>query len=132
MGERSRPRDLYDIVNLFRRPDFLPYAALVREILAEKCSSKGIAIPSVESIRTSPMFDELETEWANMLDHQLRALPDFEHFFSELPRVFEWPQRRRVARAGANWPRATSCGRPHQPSGPQVWGTDSNLSGSQP
>ena len=90
MGERSRPRDLYDIVNLFRRPDFLPYAALVREILAEKCSSKGIAIPSVESIRTSPMFDELETEWANMLDHQLRALPDFNHFWSELPRLFAW------------------------------------------
>ena len=90
MGERSRPRDLYDIVNLFRRPDFLPYAALVREILAEKCSSKGIAIPSVESIRTSPMFDELETEWANMLDHQLRALPDFDHFWSELPRLFAW------------------------------------------
>ena len=90
MGERSRPRDLYDIVNLFRRPDFLPYAALVREILAEKCSSKGIAIPSVESIRTSPMFDELETEWANMLDHQLRALPDFDHFWSELPRIFAW------------------------------------------
>ena len=90
MGERSRPRDLYDIVNLFRRPDFRPYAALVQEILAEKCSSKGIPIPSFESIRTSPMFDELEAEWANMLDHQLRALPDFEHFWSELPRVFAW------------------------------------------
>ena len=90
MGERSRPRDLYDIVNLFRRPDFRPHAALVREILALKCSSKGIPVPSFESIRTSPMFDELEAEWANMLDHQLRALPDFEHFFAELPRVFEW------------------------------------------
>ena len=90
MGERSRPRDLYDIVNLFRRPDFRPYAALVREILALKCSSKGIPVPSFESIRASPMFDELEAEWENMLDHQLRALPDFEHFFSELPGVFAW------------------------------------------
>ena len=36
------------------------------------------------------MFDELQTEWANMLDHQLRALPDFDHFWSELPRVFAW------------------------------------------
>ena len=31
MGERSRPRDLYDIVNLFRRPDFRQHAALVGE-----------------------------------------------------------------------------------------------------
>ena len=90
MGERSRPRDLYDIVNLFRRPDFRPYAALVREILDLKCSWKDIPVPSFESIRTSPMFAELQSEWANMLNHQLRALPDFEHFWSELPRVFAW------------------------------------------
>ena len=90
MGERSRPRDLYDIVNLFRRPDFRPYAALVREILAAKCASKSIPVPSYESIRGSLMFDELEAEWENMLAHQLRALPNFEHFSSELPRVFAW------------------------------------------
>ena len=90
LAERSRPRDLYDIVNLFRRPDFRPYAALVMETLDLKCSSKGIPVPSLESIRTSPMVDELEAEWANMLDHQLRALPDFGHFWSELPRVFAW------------------------------------------
>lgn len=32
MGERCRPRDLYDIVNLFRRPDFRKHAALVRKV----------------------------------------------------------------------------------------------------
>ncbi len=90
MGERSRPRDLYDIVNLFRRPDFQPYGALVRDVLALKCSWKDIPVPSFESISNSPMFDELRSEWSNMLDHQLRALPDFEHFWSELPRVFAW------------------------------------------
>ena len=90
MGERSRPRDLYDIVNLFRRPDFRQYASLVLDILTEKCSWKGIEVPTFERIRTSPMFDELKSEWAHMLDHQLRALPDFEHFVSELPKVFAW------------------------------------------
>jgi predicted nucleotidyltransferase component of viral defense system len=90
MGERTRPRDLYDVVNLFRRPDFRPYAALVRKILALKCESRGIPIPSFESIRNAPAFDELEAEWANMLNHQLRALPNFEHFFSELPSIFAW------------------------------------------
>lgn len=90
MGERSRPRDLYDIVNLFRRPDFRPYPALVREILVRKCSSKDVPVPTFESIRNSPMFDELEAEWANMLSHQLRTLPDFEQFCAELPQIFEW------------------------------------------
>ena len=90
MGERSRPRDLYDIVNLFRRPDFRQYASLVREILTTKCSWKSIEVPTYENIRTSPMFRELEAEWAHMLAHQLRALPDFEHFLSELPSVFAW------------------------------------------
>ena len=90
MGERCRPRDLYDIVNLFRRSDFRQHSALVREILEQKCSAKGIPVPTAESIRASPMFQELEGEWGNMLAHQLRALPDFEHFWSEVPLLFEW------------------------------------------
>ena len=90
MGERSRPRDLYDIVNLFRRPDFRQHADIVRDVLKQKCEAKGVPIPSAESIHTSPMFEELEGEWESMLAHQLRALPDFEHFWSEVPRVFAW------------------------------------------
>ena len=90
MGERSRPRDLYDIVNLFRRPDFRPHAELVREVLEQKCQAKGIPVPSAESIRTSPMFEDLRREWANMLAHQLQALPDFEQFWGEVPHIFAW------------------------------------------
>ena len=97
MGERSRPRDLYDIVNLFRRPDFRPYSALVKEVLEEKCESKGVPFPSAEDIRESPMFEELKGEWANMLAHQLRALPEFDHFWAEVPRIFAWLDGAKVA-----------------------------------
>ena len=90
MGERCRPRDLYDIVNLFRRPDFRQHAALVRQVLEQKCEAKSVPMPSAESLAESPMFAELRSEWANMLDHQLRALPDFEHFWSEVPQIFAW------------------------------------------
>ena len=90
MGERSRPRDLYDIVNLFRRPDFRQHAGLVLDVLKQKCQAKGIPVPSAESIRASPMFEELKSEWGNMLAHQLRALPDFDHFWAEAPRIFMW------------------------------------------
>lgn len=90
MGERSRPRDLYDIVNLFRRPDFRRHAGIVLDVLGRKCAAKGVPVPSAESIRVSPMFEELESEWHSMLAHQLRALPDFGHFWSEVPRLFAW------------------------------------------
>ena len=90
MGERSRPRDLYDIVNLFRRPDFRQHADLVLEVLMQKCESKGVPVPTVETIQSSPMFGELRSEWENMLAHQLRELPDFEHFWADVPHLFAW------------------------------------------
>ena len=90
MGERARPRDLYDIVNLFRRRDFRPHGGLVLDVLRQKCETKGVPVPSTEDIRSSPMFDELEREWGNMLAHQLRALPEFDHFWAEVPRIFAW------------------------------------------
>jgi len=90
MGERSRPRDLYDIVHLFRRRDLRHHADIVREVLEQKCTHKGVAIPSLALLMESPQRGELETEWGNMLAHQLQELPPFESFWSELPMLFAW------------------------------------------
>lgn len=90
MGERSRPRDLYDIVNLFRRKDFLSHGPLINEVYSEKCHSKGIEVFTIESIVSSEHKVELETEWASMLAHQLPALPPFASFWEELPNIFSW------------------------------------------
>ena len=51
---------------------------------------RALPVPSAESIRASPMFRELESEWDNMLAHQLRALPAFQHFWAEVPSIFAW------------------------------------------
>ena len=90
MGERSRPRDLYDIVNLFRRKEFLPHAELIRSVYTEKCTTKGVEVFTFASLEASRFRDELESEWANMLAHQLPALPPFADFWEELPRLFDW------------------------------------------
>ena len=45
MGECGRPRDLYDIINLFRHDDFQAAPAVIREALHEKCCTKGVPIP---------------------------------------------------------------------------------------
>lgn len=90
MGQRGRPRDLYDIVNLFRRDDLRLHPALVRDVLVEKCRAKSIEVPTVESVAAPPHQAELESEWGNMLGHQLPALPPLEQFLEELPGLFAW------------------------------------------
>lgn len=90
MGERGRPRDLYDIVNLFRRRDSALDPASLSAVLAEKCQTKGVSIPTLDSIRASVTFADLETEWADMLAHQLPALPPIQGFWDELPNLFAW------------------------------------------
>ncbi len=90
MGERSRPRDLYDIVNLFRRQDVRAHSDLVYEVYVQKCKTKGVQVFTSESIETSPFREELKTEWANMLGHQLLALPPFENYWDEIPQLYSW------------------------------------------
>jgi len=90
MGERSRPRDLYDIVNLFRRKEIHPQAGLIHSVYIQKCKSKSVDVFNFNSLEASRYRIELETEWANMLAHQLPALPPFEDFWQELPHLFSW------------------------------------------
>ncbi len=44
----------------------------------------------MESINKSPILEELKSEWANMLAHQLPTLPPFDEFWNELPNLFGW------------------------------------------
>lgn len=90
MGERCRPRDLYDIVYIFRREDFQAKPRLIQSVLERKCDGKGIPVPTFASIEKSPYRDELLSEWENMLGHQLPTLPPFEKIWEELPRLFGW------------------------------------------
>ena len=90
MGERGRPRDLYDIVLLFRRRDFQDEPKLIKSVLEKKCELKGVSITTLESIRNASTKGELISEWESMLGHQLQALPAFEQFWDELPNIFNW------------------------------------------
>ncbi len=90
MAQRGRPRDLYDIVNLFRREELRPHAALIQEVLVGEVRGQGHPLPTAETITSAPHRNELESEWANMLGHQLPALPPIEQFIGELPALFAW------------------------------------------
>ncbi|MGH2758691.1 MAG: nucleotidyl transferase AbiEii/AbiGii toxin family protein [Actinomycetota bacterium] len=90
MGQRGLPRDLYDIVNLFRRDDLRLYPELIRNALEEKCQAKSVAIPKASDFVDSPISGELEADWNLMLGHQLPVLPPLDQFLAELPTLFGW------------------------------------------
>jgi predicted nucleotidyltransferase component of viral defense system len=90
LAERLRPRDLYDVVHLYRREDLQPDCAVVVDTLRQKCEFKGIAVPTMDSLNAHPALAALRADWAAMLAHQLPALPPFDEFWDELPHVFAW------------------------------------------
>lgn len=92
LAERERPRDLYDVVQLYWHEGLRPDRDLLVNTLARKCAFKGMAVPTLETLTSNPKRAELESEWANMLAHQLPALPPFAHFWNDLPELFQWLQ----------------------------------------
>lgn len=91
LAERCRPRDLYDVVHLHRHPDLVGRSSAVRAVLQGKCEHAGIAEPTLESILATKFRAEIESEWENMLGHQLpRPLPPFAGFWATLDDVFGW------------------------------------------
>jgi predicted nucleotidyltransferase component of viral defense system len=104
LGERTRPRDLYDVINVYRRTDLKNEPALIHQVLVEKCETKGVPVPTYDAIKTAPAFPELETEWENMLGHQLPTLPPWELYFNALYDFFEWLEGRSELVALPNLP----------------------------
>jgi DNA-binding winged helix-turn-helix (wHTH) protein len=49
LGERTRPRDLYDVVNLYRHTDSRPTAAVLIDVLRQKCAYKAIPVSVAHS-----------------------------------------------------------------------------------
>jgi len=90
MSERGLPRDLYDIVRLFRREGFRLDPVAVQDVLAQKCAHRGFPMPTMAVLEASPNRVELKSEWANMLGHQLPALPPLESLWAELGDYFRW------------------------------------------
>jgi len=90
LSERERPRDLYDVVHLYRHDEIRPDRAVVMQTLREKCAFKNISVPTRESLFTVSARDKLLAEWEDMLAHQLPVLPPFEQFWDELPTVLDW------------------------------------------
>jgi hypothetical protein len=88
LGERTRPRDLYDVVNLYRHTDSRPTATVLLDVLRQKCAYKSIPIPTIASL--VPHRQALDVMWSDMLSHQLPVLPPLDDFWNALPEIFSW------------------------------------------
>jgi predicted nucleotidyltransferase component of viral defense system len=88
LGDRGSPRDLYDVINLFRRDEARDHAAPVLATLRAKCAFKSLPVPSVALLEEHR--DDLEADWSSMLSHQLPELPPFDSFWGALPEFFAW------------------------------------------
>lgn len=88
LAERTRPRDLYDVINLFRNAEARPAASVLLDVLRQKCEFKGIQVPQLTDL--DPHRSDVEGAWGHMLDHQLPSLPPVEAFWEALPAFFDW------------------------------------------
>lgn len=90
LGQRARPRDVYDVVHFFRNRNLIGNPQLVYNTLIRKCEYKKIEVPTFESVNQHEKIDELAPQWSHMLEHQLPNLPPLESFWEDLPPFFDW------------------------------------------
>lgn len=96
MIERCMPRDLYDIIRLFRHESMNFDALAIHELVMQKSAHRNMTMPSLASVESSPRRKELESEWENMLGHQLPALPPIDTYLEELSTYFDWLESKPV------------------------------------
>lgn len=90
LHERLRPRDLYDVIYIFRNRRDTAVAAEVLHVLGRKCEFKQIVVPTAAIILNHEAKPDLEASWDRMLGHQLPALPSLQDFLGEIPAMFDW------------------------------------------
>lgn len=63
LTERLRPRDLFDVVDIFRRSNVDTDRELVVSTLEKKCEYKGVEVPTIKILRNHPELDDLKADW---------------------------------------------------------------------
>lgn len=101
LGERARPRDLYDVIHLFRNEDLRPTASVLADVLERKCKYKQIRVPRFNDVQAH--LADLEAGWHSMLAHQLPSLPPVESFLDALREFFDWLEGKAIRAVPASY-----------------------------
>ena len=88
--QRMRPRDLYDIIHLYRDERWRPNREKVLTILKKKCEFKNIDVPTLSAINSLSTKEDLIADWENMLTNQIASLKPYSYYWDRLSDVFGW------------------------------------------
>jgi len=89
--ERTRPRDIYDIVHLYDHflDKNLSKGTLLK-ILGEKFAHKNLKFPHSLLHMNQGNFQEAKADWTNMLGNQIADLQPIEQYLDRVARIVEW------------------------------------------
>lgn len=88
MAERTRPRDLYDVVNLYRNTDARPEQQQFVTVLPEKCAFKDIQLPQLADIEAHR--GDVEAGLVRHAESSASGLAADHIFWDALPEIFRW------------------------------------------
>jgi len=92
--ERTRPRDLYDVVYITTNVEGIDVSRL-RMLFRSKCAVKQLTAPSRKELVDVIMASaELRAEWANMLAHQLQELLPIDGVLERIDEALAWIDER--------------------------------------
>lgn len=81
--ERTRPRDLYDVVEIYNRSEEYEINVL-RDAIKDKCKFKGISALNYEILK----WDICEQSWKVQLAHQMNVLSSFQEYKTQFESIF--------------------------------------------
>jgi predicted nucleotidyltransferase component of viral defense system len=89
--ERTRPRDLYDILQIVENHSESIDFDVARNVFQKKCVHKSLSPPgSTDLSAMVRRSEELKADWEQMLAHQLPVLPPIHSILARLDPVLSW------------------------------------------
>jgi len=88
--QRARPRDLYDVINLYNKRALLDEEIDFLYLLRQKFAHKNVSFEHLWEFSTHLKYQEMLNEWNSMLAHQLPNLNPIEEYLKDLVHVQEW------------------------------------------
>lgn len=88
--ERTRPRDLYDVIHLaelFKTQEL--NVSLLHEVAIKKFKVRNLDFPNSINQISKNSIEQLSSDWENMLAHQVQDLPKLDIYLNKLYELFK-------------------------------------------
>ena len=91
LAQRTRPRDLYDVVHLMDHFDQLNLdQKILQDVLRQKFDHKGLSFHAALKGIPEAAWAEAKSDWEIMLKHQVHNLDPIEAYLQQFAPLFQW------------------------------------------